>query len=330
MNTPKLIIGLWLSHFALTSFSYGAESADVNVTRLAGGPIITPDMDDRMGGNIQGPSLIKVPDWVDNPLGKYYLYFADHRGTYIRMAYADEVTGPWTIHTPGTLKLEDSFFPTTCPPCSLAPDRVAALYPHIASPDVLVREDLGQIVMYYHGRGVGRQFTRAAVSSDGIRFEGREEDLGRAYFRVIEYEGYYYAMSMPGVLYRSRDGLTGFEAGPQFFTADMRHSALLIRDNLLHVFFSNRGDAPERIMLSTIELTEDWREWRASEPIEVIRPELNYEGSDLPVEASRGGHIDERVHQLRDPAIFQEGDKTYLLYSVAGENGIAIAEINFP
>ena len=142
MNTPKLIIGLWLSHFALTSFSYGAESADVNVTRLAGGPIITPDMDDRMGGNIQGPSLIKVPDWVDNPLGKYYLYFADHRGTYIRMAYADEVTGPWTIHTPGTLKLEDSFFPTTCPPCSLAPDRVAALYPHIASPDVLVREDL--------------------------------------------------------------------------------------------------------------------------------------------------------------------------------------------
>ena len=330
MNTPKLIIVLWLSQFALTSFSYEAESADVNVTRLAGGPIITPDMDDRMGGNIQGPSLIKVPDWVDNPLGKYYLYFADHRGTYIRMAYADEVTGPWTIHTPGTLKLEDSFFPTTCPPCSLAPGRVAALYPHIASPDVLVREDLRQIVMYYHGRGVGRQFTRAAVSSDGIRFEGREEDLGRAYFRVIEYEGYYYAMSMPGVLYRSRDGLTGFEAGPQFFTADMRHSALLIRDNLLHVFFSNRGDAPERIMLSTIELTEDWREWRASEPIEVIRPELNYEGSDLPVEASRGGHIDERVHQLRDPAIFQEGDKTYLLYSVAGESGIAIAEINFP
>ena len=30
-----------------------------------------------------------------------------------------------------------------------APDRVAALYPHVASPDVLVREDLEQIVMYY-------------------------------------------------------------------------------------------------------------------------------------------------------------------------------------
>jgi len=58
----------------------------VVVTRLGSGAIITPDMDDRMGGNIQGPSLIRVPDWVENPLGKYYLYFADHRGTYIRMA----------------------------------------------------------------------------------------------------------------------------------------------------------------------------------------------------------------------------------------------------
>ena len=62
MSNPKLMIGLWISLLALSSFSYGAESADIAVTRLSGGPIITPDMDDRMGGNIQGPSLIKVPD----------------------------------------------------------------------------------------------------------------------------------------------------------------------------------------------------------------------------------------------------------------------------
>lgn len=330
MNTLKLIIVFCLSHFALANLSYGAELADFTITRLAGGPIITPNMDERMGGNIQGPSLIKVPDWVRNPLGKYYLYFADHRGTYIRMAYADEVTGPWTVYTPGTLKLVDSFFPTTCPPCALAPGRVAALYPHIASPEVLVREDLKQIVMYYHGRGAGKQFTRAAVSGDGIQFKGREEDLGRAYFRVIKHKDYYYAMSMPGVVYRSLDGLTNFEEGPKFFNADMRHSALLVRDNLLYIFFTNRGDAPERIMLSTIELKDNWNEWVASKPIEVMRPELNYEGADLPIEASKGGHIDEQAHQLRDPAIFQDGNKTYLLYAVAGENGIAIAEINFP
>ena len=46
------------------------------------GPIVTPDMlpgDD--GANINGPSLIKVPDWVSDRLGAYYLYFAHHTGT---------------------------------------------------------------------------------------------------------------------------------------------------------------------------------------------------------------------------------------------------------
>ena len=305
----------------------GSQAAEVSITRLGNGPIITPGMDVRMGGNIQGPSLIKVPDWVENPLGEYYLYFADHRGEYIRMAYASEVTGPWTVYSPGTMKLEDSFFPATCPPCSLAPGQNAALYAHIASPDVHVREDLGQIVMYIHGRDEGRQLTRHAVSRDGIHFEGREEVLGRPYFRVIEYDGMYYAMSMPGYMYRSRNGLTGFEAGPRFFTDDMRHSALLIRDDLLYVFFTQRGDAPERIYLSTIALTGDWQSWTAAEPVEVLRPETPLEGANLPIEPSRGGYIDVRVNQLRDPTIFQDDGKTYLLYSVAGESGIAIAEV---
>ena len=55
--------------------------------------LIHPDMPelDREHGfsNINGPSLVRVPEWVENPLGKYYLYFAHHRGAYIRLAYAD-------------------------------------------------------------------------------------------------------------------------------------------------------------------------------------------------------------------------------------------------
>ena len=82
-------------------------------------------------------------------------------------------------------------------------------------------------------------------------------------------------------------------------------------------------------MLSTIELTNDWNEWTASEPIEVLRSEMDYEGAGMPTEPSRGGYIDERVHQLRDPAIYQEDDRPYLLYSVAGASGIAVAEIEF-
>lgn len=79
-------------------------------------------------------------------------------------------------------------------------------------------------------------------------------------------------MSMPGYLYRSRDGLSNFEAGPRFFSDEMRHSALLIRDGLLYVFYSQRGDAPERILLSTIDFAGDWRNGQVSEPIEILRP----------------------------------------------------------
>ena len=34
--------------------------------RIGEGPIIRPHMDERMGDNINGPSLIKVPDWGEN------------------------------------------------------------------------------------------------------------------------------------------------------------------------------------------------------------------------------------------------------------------------
>ena len=299
------------------------------VVRLAGGPIIVPNMDARMGSNIQGPSLIRVPDWIDNPLGRYYLYFADHRGTYIRLAYADDITGPWRTHEAGSLKLEDSFFPTTCPPCSLAPGAGGSLYAHIASPDVHVDEENQQIVMYIHGRGAGKQMTRLAISHDGLYFEGAPEVLGRPYFRVIEHGDYHYALSMPGFMYRSKDGLSDFQKGPRFFNDNMRHNALLIRDNTLHVFWTQAGHAPERIFLSTIDMAGDWMEWQESEPVEVLRPEMEWEGAELEVAPSRRGHIDERVNQLRDPAIFEEDGKVYLLYSIAGEHGLAIAELFF-
>ena len=36
-----------------------------------------PELDREHGfSNINGPSLVRVPEWVENPLGKYYLYFA--------------------------------------------------------------------------------------------------------------------------------------------------------------------------------------------------------------------------------------------------------------
>ena len=71
----------------------------MRVQRLLSGPIIVPDMDERMGRNINGPSLIRVPEWVQHPLGRYYLYFAHHQGRYIRLAFADDIEGPWHVYS---------------------------------------------------------------------------------------------------------------------------------------------------------------------------------------------------------------------------------------
>ncbi len=289
--------------------------------RLESNPIITAESDPTLDGNVNGPSLIRAPDWLENPLGRYYLYFAHHKGAHIRLAYADALEGPWRIHAAGTLSLPESRFPTTPP--EVLPDT-----PHIASPDVHVFDDTREIRMYYHGLlEDGTQRSRVAVSADGIRFEAAEELLGLSYFRVFRHTDWHYAMAMPGVLYRSRDGLTSFERGPVLFGPDMRHSALLLKDGELFVFWTRVADAPERVLCSRITLSEDWSSWQASEAVDVLRPETAWEGADLPLEPSVRGPVMKPVNQLRDPAIFQEGDRSYLLYAIAGEHGLAIAEL---
>ena len=183
--------------------------------------------------------------------------------------------------------------------------------------------------MYYHGVAQdGSQRSRVALSADGIHFEARQEVLGNWYFGVFQYGGYHYALGMPGHFYRSRDGLTEFEEGPQLFSEDMRHSALKLEGDTLRVFYSNVGDCPERILMAAIDLAPDWMEWMESEPVVVLEPERDYEGAALPLKPSLRGLTKVSVRQLRDPAIYEEDGRVYLLYSVAGEDGIAIARLS--
>ncbi|MGA0394246.1 MAG: hypothetical protein ACO3MW_09340, partial [Rhodospirillales bacterium] len=146
-------------------------------------------------------------------------------------------------------------------------------------------------------------------------------------FRVFEYEGYLYALAMPGQFYRSRNRYTNFEMGPLLFNQDMRHSALFVRDGELQVFWTQVGLAPETIMLSTIDLSGDWMSWKETAPVEVLRPEHDWEGADAPLEPSIRSTAYGHVNQLRDPAVYIENGMIYLLYAVAGESGIAAARI---
>jgi hypothetical protein len=313
----------------------------MQVRRSPQNPIIHPGSDPTILGNINGPSLIRVPDWVNDPLGQYYLYFAHHQGKFIRMAYADDILGPYTVHTPGVLPIEETLFER-----------------HIASPDIHIDHESRRIRMFYHGAGFTgpkhenlNQNTCYAESETGLSFVCDRVCLGPAYMRVWEWDGMWYGFGGGGGrnLWRSDDYRKPFEKGhtllieaepytppeqvqaskkdPDSLTYRMRHAAVDVSGSTVDIYYSNVGDHPERIRRANVDMSGDWSEWRGKPAEEVLRTETDYEGVEEVDEPSTGGADHEPVHQVRDPYIYNEANRKYLVYSIAGEKGLGIAEI---
>ena len=303
-------------------------------TRLGNRPIIHPGLARTIGTNINGPSAIRVPDWIKAPLGRYYLYFADHRGDHIRLAHSDEITGPWHVYEPGALRLEGSGFPTKSSEID-PPERfrrsvaIGDLRPHIASPDVHVDKARRQIVMHFHGLERDcTQTTRRIVSKDGLDFRDPLPTGADFYARVFEWHGVTYAAALAGWLYRSLDSGLSFPDRARLGDPSTRHVAVFSFRDELFLVFSRIGDAPERLLISRILTTGNWRDWRLSDPLELLRAEMPWEGAGEPVLPSRMGPADKRVNQLRDPFIFSEGGRLWLIYACAGESGLALAQLH--
>ncbi|MBX0296956.1 hypothetical protein [Haloarcula nitratireducens] len=273
-----------------------------------------------MAENINGPSLVRAPPWIDEPLGAYYLYFANHQGRYIYLAYADTLDGPWTMYEPGTLHIDDT-----------------ALEHHVASPDVHLDHETKTVWLYYHGvsdydtymqfDGPGGQASGVAQSHDGLNFESTAGPFATPYLRRFRYRDVWYFLGGRGHLYRRADEYSDLETGPTVFPDEMRHPAVRRSDDRLFVYYSNRGDRPERIFRSTLDLSRDWREWEPYDETLILEPETPYEGGNQPISESTSGFSRTPVRQVRDPAIFEDEGERYLLYSVAGERGIAIARL---
>jgi hypothetical protein len=259
------------------------------------------------------PSLIKVPEWIDNPLGKYYLYFAHHQGNHIRLAYSDEITGPYKLHEGGTLKLEQT-------PCKN----------HIASPDVHIDEKNKKIILYYHGDVKIGQKTFMSVSDDGLEFISDDKVLGEFYFRVFQYKEKFYSVAKNknegGVIYES-DSWDG-EFKPKFeLIPNMRHSAVYVNGDFLFLFYTCIGDMPESIFMTKINL----KNWKVLSVEKIIEPKTQYEGANLPIRKSMPGSSTLRyggmVNELRDPYVYIEKNKIFMLYSLAGEFGIGLTQL---
>lgn len=297
--------------------------------RWAANPLITPRHTGVHGDNINGPSLMRNPPWANNGLGRYVLYFAHHEGQHIRLAHADRLEGPWTLHQPGVL------------PCADLPWRAD----HVASPDVHVDAARREIRLYFHTPTAPMivstdpayaqraldvpQESFVAVSQDGLTFTVRPEPLGASYFRVWQWRDAWYALPrLAAPLLRSVDGFAPFEPVPSPLDGhaefeNIRHTAVHVDGDDLYLFYTRIGDAPERILCTRVGMAAAPQHWVASPPVEVLRPEEAYEGAELAISASRFGLSPHPEHALRDPCIFQEAGRLHLFYCIQGEGGIA-------
>ena len=312
--------------------------------RLVTEPIIHSGLDPSIGENIQGPSLICVPDWIENPLGRYYLYFADHKGRFIRLAYSDDLEGPWQIHESGALQLETSCFPTNeiekpSDYQEVKTDNLSKLQhsieyekstPHIASPDVHVDTDTQTIYMYFHGlESYGVQKTRLAVSQDGVNFSAEPNILCSTYLRVAPYKDRFIGVVMPGIVYELDDRRGPFEDGFRVFPTTARHHALLINRDQVFIFWSEVGEAPEHVKVSLLTADDGDKTYSISHLGLVLHPEKEWEGALARNEPSVRSVAYGRVNQLRDPCIFVEDGRVFLLYAGGGESAIGIAELTW-
>lgn len=302
----------------------------VQARRLLPGPIIGPGLfaNPEDSRNINGPCLIRVPAWVTRPWGRYYLYFAHHQGKYVRLAYADALTGPWKLHEGGVLSL----------------GQLAVPMGHIASPEVLVDNTSRRLVLFFHGtvadrsqltnpNGWGGQLTFAATSADGLAFTPGTDVIASFYLRVFRHGDWWYGVckdaNVSNQLARGASPLSGLAPGPRVLP-NGRHVGLLLQGDTLWVFYSRAGDCPEHILMTRFDLAQDWATWgeHAPPPVSVLKPDADWEGTCYPLTPSRWG-AGIQVREVRDPYLFDDEGRLYLLYSVAGEMGIGIAELEF-
>ncbi len=276
--------------------------------------------------NINGPVCFKVPPWIKNPLGKYYLIFSDHQGSYLRLAYADSMNSDWTIYKTKILEIKKL-------------NKI--LYDHIASPDIYIDNFHKQICLYFHSRSrkYGReQLTFVALSKNGINYRIKSLDpIAPFYFRIFSYKRNYYGLSKGGDLFKSKNKFLKFKFIKNIFNryndkyhnqiGSVRHLCLLKKKNYLEIFYTKIGDKPERIYQGILKLFKDERNWNVKSQKEILRPTKVYEGSEIKVRISRSGPSKKIENALRDPYVIVDKINTYLLYCVKGEKGIALAKI---
>jgi hypothetical protein len=276
--------------------------------------------------NICNPCIVKVPEWVRDPIGKYYLYYADHRGKFIKFAFSNSIFNNWKIKLNTIINI-NSF---------------KNAINHIASPEIYIDNNKKKFYLLTHSHSTTHkgQWTYVSESNNGLNFKViNDKPLAPFYLRVFKYNNFFYGVSKGGNLWKSNDLINEFEPCQNLFDLSksndllhnydgaIRHVGLFVENNTLYIFYSKIGDKPERIYYSRLILEVNDKNWKFTFETELLRPTLDFEGANLPLTKSKPGDTPFMENALRDPYLFKINNNYYLAYCVKGEFGIAIAEI---
>lgn len=101
------------------------------------------------------PSVLHASDYLDKPLGEWYIYYAQHDDPGgICLMYADRLLGPWSEYAKNPVIAN-----------KWSPHNDA---PHVSSPDAKWNVETGRLFVYFHG---SNSQTRRAESDDGVTFD---------------------------------------------------------------------------------------------------------------------------------------------------------------
>ncbi|MFB3902385.1 MAG: hypothetical protein ACE15E_02945 [Acidobacteriota bacterium] len=306
------------------------ESPKDTFLRFSGNPLLDgPKLGLR---RIMFPSVIRVPEWVKQPKGKFYMYYAEHSGTSIYVAAADRPEGPWKPLPDPVLTIDRTPFPD-----------------HISSPDVLVVPEQKRFYLYFHGAyldlpeyGYKReQPASVTISDDPLHFPASKVIIATpgvnfAYFRAFRRDGWFYAIGRQQRLFRSRDAVH-WEGGPYLLSWDRFgdltreyplalsskeitgrtiHAGLVVHpeDQTLDCYFSLKDETGVSLQKVRISTRGDWLGWA---PVE------------MPVRALTAGDpldaLPDGAAYVRDPFVLAEEGRLYLYYVAGPEKYICLA-----
>ncbi len=249
---------------------------------------------------LEHPSLIKMEGRVENPLGRYYLYYAPHKHVGIGVAYSDNIAGPWTEYR-GNPVLEGP-----------------------AAPDIRWIEEQGKFYMWGHR---ANKRTELWTSDDGLHFEYKGVSVdaknigstGAAYTRVYEYPLKQYG-SKYIMLYSGQKEKNGTKSTWLAYSTDAKHWIQLRTPLVEPVEGENNGIYCAALFQwenRNFIVYQDHTSWRGGK---VKYVEMDRELNPVGTKGDRFVLIDPPAaldYRYRSAEFYREND-TFYMYSGAG------------